>query len=170
MKNSLVEKPEGLKKEQKWLRANGITDGYPIGLSTVWDWAKKGKLTPIKVSPRVTVFSAKEVENLFKYDSRKFEEVQRGTKKVRRRRKVRTSKRQAPKSIKKSEQTDSEMSEMIADYTKKHVKPLVEFEEYDYDKKPKRRRRKKLPPAKEGVMGTKRKIIKELSDKRNANV
>jgi len=171
MKNSLVGKPEGLNKGREWLRVKDIIDMYPIGKSTVWDWAEKEKLTPIKVSPRVTVFSAKEVENLFKYDSRKFEEVKVGGKKIRRRHKVKTFKSQAPKTIKKSEQTDREM---IEDYIKKHVKPNVEFEEYDYDKIPQRRRRKKLPPAKEGVMGTQRDIRTEMKNKmknkRNTNV
>jgi len=51
--------------EQKWIRAKEISNQFPIGLSTVWDWAKKGKLTPIKVSTRVTVFDIQEVQNLF---------------------------------------------------------------------------------------------------------
>lgn len=148
--NSLVQKPEGLKREQKWLRKSDIVEQYPIKSSTVWDWAKKGKLTPIKVSPRVTVFSAKEVEDLFKYDSRKFEEIKVGTKKVRRRKKKRDVEGYKPKKRKKAQVSDNKM---IADYIEKNGKLKVEFE--DYIHKP--RRRKKLPPAKEGIIGANRK-------------
>ena len=153
MKNSLVQKSEGLQREQEWLRANDIADGYPIGLSTVWDWAKKGKLTPIKVSARVTVFSAKEVKNLFKYSITKFEEVTVGTKKIRRRKKSKVSKGYIPKTKKRAEVADSKR---VADYIKENSKPEIEFEDYTS----KRKRRKKLPPAKEGIMGANRKSTK----------
>lgn len=36
-----------------------------IGLSTVWLYAKEGKLTPKKLSARVTVFSIEEIDSLF---------------------------------------------------------------------------------------------------------
>lgn len=48
------------------LRAKEIASNYSVGLSTVWLYAKQNKLTPIKVSPRVTVFNFKEVDNFFK--------------------------------------------------------------------------------------------------------
>lgn len=48
------------------LRAKQITSYYPVGLSTVWLYAKQGKLTAIKVSRGVTVFDTKEVIELFK--------------------------------------------------------------------------------------------------------
>ena len=35
-----------------------------IGLSTVWLYAKQGKLTARKISARVTVFSKEEIDNL----------------------------------------------------------------------------------------------------------
>ena len=47
------------------LRAKQLADEFGIGLSTVWLYAKEGKLTPIKVSSRVTVFDTKEVLKLF---------------------------------------------------------------------------------------------------------
>jgi len=49
----------------KRLRAKRIASEFGIGLSTVWLYAKEGKLTPIHVSPRVTVFDAQEVLALF---------------------------------------------------------------------------------------------------------
>lgn len=47
------------------LRAKQITSYYPVGLSTVWLYAKQGKLTAIKVSRGVTVFDTKEVIEFF---------------------------------------------------------------------------------------------------------
>lgn len=49
----------------KKLRAKQVAEEFGIGLSTVWLYAKEGKLTPIKVSSRVTVFDSQEVMNLF---------------------------------------------------------------------------------------------------------
>jgi len=47
------------------LRAKQVAKKYGIGLSTVWYLAKEGKITPKKVTPRVTVFSVKELDKLF---------------------------------------------------------------------------------------------------------
>ena len=49
----------------KKLRAKRLAEEFGIGLSTVWLYAKEGKLTPIKVSSRVTVFDTQEVLDLF---------------------------------------------------------------------------------------------------------
>lgn len=49
---------------KKYLRANEVKDYLGIGLSTVWHFAKIGKLTPKKISKRVTLFSIDEVEKL----------------------------------------------------------------------------------------------------------
>lgn len=49
----------------KKLRAKQVANEFGIGLSTVWLYAKEGKLTPIKVSNRVTVFDTDEVLKLF---------------------------------------------------------------------------------------------------------
>lgn len=49
----------------KKLRAKQIADEFGIGLSTVWLYAKEGKLTPTKVSKRVTVFDTAEILKLF---------------------------------------------------------------------------------------------------------
>jgi len=49
----------------KKLRAKQIAEEFGVGLSTVWLYSKQGKLTPINVSSRVTVFDTQEVLNLF---------------------------------------------------------------------------------------------------------
>ena len=51
-------------KERKVLRAKETAHYLQIGLSTVWLYAKQGKLTPIKISDRVTVFDIDELDNL----------------------------------------------------------------------------------------------------------
>lgn len=52
-------------KLPKKLRATQVASEFGIALSTVWLYAKQGKLTPIKVSSRVTVFDTEEVLALF---------------------------------------------------------------------------------------------------------
>jgi len=49
---------------RKYLRAKEVAEYLGIGLSTVWLYAKEGKLTPKKISARVTVFSIDEIEKL----------------------------------------------------------------------------------------------------------
>jgi predicted DNA-binding transcriptional regulator AlpA len=49
----------------KKLRAKQVAEEFGIGLSTVWLFSKQKKLTPIKVSSRVTVFDTAEVLALF---------------------------------------------------------------------------------------------------------
>ena len=49
---------------KKYLRAKEVAIYTGIGLSTVWHYAKIGKLTPKKLSERVTVFSIDEVNAL----------------------------------------------------------------------------------------------------------
>ena len=65
---------ESLKKERKkakrlankklYYRATEISSCFGIGLSTVWLYAKQGKLTPKKISEKVTVFSIDEIEKI----------------------------------------------------------------------------------------------------------
>ncbi len=50
--------------EKKFYRAKEIVELYGIGLSTVYYYCKIGKLHPQKLSPKVTVYSAKDVDNL----------------------------------------------------------------------------------------------------------
>lgn len=49
--------------KQKY-RAKEVAEYLGIALSTVWLFSKQGKLTPIRVSPRVTVFDIEEIEAL----------------------------------------------------------------------------------------------------------
>ena len=49
----------------KKLRAKQIAQMYGIGLSTVWLYSKRGRITPIKISSYITVFDAKEVDEVF---------------------------------------------------------------------------------------------------------
>lgn len=52
-------------KEKKLIRAYEIVKEFPIGLSTIWLWAKQGTITSIKVSKGITVFKREEIEKLF---------------------------------------------------------------------------------------------------------
>lgn len=47
---------------KKFMRAKKLAEHLGIGLSTVWLYAKQGKIKPIKVSDRVTVFNVADVE------------------------------------------------------------------------------------------------------------
>jgi predicted DNA-binding transcriptional regulator AlpA len=49
---------------KKYYRAPEAAEFLAIGLSTVWLYAKQGKLTPKKLSPRVTVFDIDDLNNL----------------------------------------------------------------------------------------------------------
>ena len=53
---------------KKYLRAKEVSEYLGIALSTVWAYAKEGRLTPKKLSPRVTVFSIEEIDNLLNMD------------------------------------------------------------------------------------------------------
>lgn len=53
---------------KKYLRAKEVAEYLGIGLSTVWCYAKEGRLIPKKISPRVTVFSVDEIDNLLNMD------------------------------------------------------------------------------------------------------
>lgn len=49
----------------KKLRAKQVSKYLNIGVSTVWLYVKQGKLRPIKLSERVTVFSLNEINKAF---------------------------------------------------------------------------------------------------------
>jgi len=58
---------EKQKKEdqiKKYYRAKEVSDLLGIGLSTVWMYSKQGRLTPKKLSEKVTVFDIEEVRQL----------------------------------------------------------------------------------------------------------
>lgn len=56
-------------QEKKYYRANELKDLLSCGLSTIWYWSKQGKITPIKLSERITVFSIDEVNKVFNLNS-----------------------------------------------------------------------------------------------------
>ena len=49
-------------KIAKFMRAKQLAEHLGIGLSTVWLYAKQGKITANKISERVTLFDVVEVE------------------------------------------------------------------------------------------------------------
>ncbi len=49
---------------KKYLRAKEVAQYLGVGLSTVWHYAKMGKLTAKRISQRVTVFDIDEVNKL----------------------------------------------------------------------------------------------------------
>lgn len=50
--------------KQKYLRAKEMAKYLNVGLSTIWLYAKQGKLHPKKLSAKVTLFSVGEAEKL----------------------------------------------------------------------------------------------------------
>ena len=46
----------------KFMRVKQIAEHFSIGKSTVWLYAKQGKITPKKISDKVTLFEVVEVE------------------------------------------------------------------------------------------------------------
>lgn len=47
---------------KKFMRAKELAKHLSIGLSSVWLYSKQGKITPLKLSERVTVFNVADVE------------------------------------------------------------------------------------------------------------
>ena len=45
------------------MRAKEVAEYIGIGLSTVWLYAKQGKLNPIRLSNRVTIFKKSELDS-----------------------------------------------------------------------------------------------------------
>lgn len=52
-------------KNKKFYRAKELAKLLGIGLSTVWLYAKNKRITPIKISDKVTVFSIDEINKVF---------------------------------------------------------------------------------------------------------
>lgn len=48
-----------------YMRLNEVLSLVPVSASTVWRWARTGKLTAIKIGPRITVFSRAQVMDVF---------------------------------------------------------------------------------------------------------
>jgi len=53
-------------KQKTRLRVKDIEEMYPVAKSTIWYFVKKKYITATKISPRVTIFCAKEIEEFFK--------------------------------------------------------------------------------------------------------
>ena len=56
-------------QKKKNYRAKELATYLGVGLSTIWLNANQGKITPIKLSSRVTVFSIDEVNKVFNLNS-----------------------------------------------------------------------------------------------------
>jgi len=54
---------------KKNYRAKELAKYLGVGLSTIWLFSKQGKITPIKISERVTVFNIDEVNKVFNLNS-----------------------------------------------------------------------------------------------------
>jgi len=126
-------KPKCLVQEQEWIRAKEIVKLYGIGLSTVWNWASKGKLHPVKVSPRVTVFSIAELKELFTYGDKNLQKVE-PQQKQKKKRKIKKNiftpvkhRKIAVKKIQKK--SDKEMINEYYSRKNNNTKPYFEDEE-----------------------------------------
>ncbi len=51
------------------LRPKKVAKYLGVALSTVWLYAKQGKITPIKLSDRVTIFRKEDLDNFIKSQS-----------------------------------------------------------------------------------------------------
>ena len=152
----------GIKNE--WLRAKEIVKEYGIGLSTIYYWRDKGLIKVWKkVSPRVTVYSRRELDRLF----RPIEEAQ----PVKNIKKTKILLSEQKKRLNKSVKSDEEF---VAEYLKKQEakklqeKSLLEEESWDdisEDKKPRRRKKRtsKNADIKENVFVKNKVLIKKTT-------
>ncbi|SFV58288.1 hypothetical protein MNB_SM-7-1323 [hydrothermal vent metagenome] len=53
-----------MENQKRYLRAREVAEYLGIALSTVWLYAKQGKLKAKKLSERVTVFDKEEIDKL----------------------------------------------------------------------------------------------------------
>ena len=51
--------------EKRYYRAKELAKYLGVSVTTVWNYAKEGKLTPKKLSSQATVFDIKKVDKLF---------------------------------------------------------------------------------------------------------
>ena len=51
--------------EKRYYRAKELAVYLGVSITTVWNYAKEGKLTPKKLSSQATVFDVKELDKLF---------------------------------------------------------------------------------------------------------
>ena len=55
---------ESVQKEISYMRMSDIKKLIPVSSGTLYNWVKKGMLTPIKITEGCTVYDRKEVEQL----------------------------------------------------------------------------------------------------------
>lgn len=51
--------------QPRMLRAKGIAQMFDVGITTVWEYAKKGYLTPNRITPGLTLFDVGEAKAFF---------------------------------------------------------------------------------------------------------
>ncbi len=51
--------------EKRYYRAKEVAVYLGVSITTIWNYAKEGKLTAKKLSTQATVFDIKEIEKLF---------------------------------------------------------------------------------------------------------
>jgi len=54
--------------EKRYYRAKEVAKYLGVSITTIWNYAKDGRLTPKKLSEHATVFDIKEIEKLFNSD------------------------------------------------------------------------------------------------------
>ncbi|MCX6072726.1 MAG: helix-turn-helix domain-containing protein [Campylobacterales bacterium] len=47
---------------EEFKRVDGVSDYLKVSPATVWLYSKQGKITPIKLSPRVTVWAKSDLD------------------------------------------------------------------------------------------------------------
>lgn len=157
----LVSKPNSLQEQQEWLRAKEVIKIFPCAESTLFYWRDKGILKNWKkVSPRITVYSRKELEELFnptpeipKKKRKKKKSSTNSKPIIRRQKSCHTDKAIAIPIIKQSKEADDKM---IATYVSKNKK----LNDERTRSKPIRKKHKKPLTAKEGIIGIHKKAHK----------
>ena len=60
----MIPNPRSATEKQQGYRAHRTAEILDISVATVWRWARDGRLTPVKIGPRTTVFIESEVQAL----------------------------------------------------------------------------------------------------------
>jgi len=71
LEKEIYELNDAKKNVKTRLRIKDIAEIYSISESTAYEWVKKGNLTPIKVTPRITLYQVKEIEEFLIESGRK---------------------------------------------------------------------------------------------------
>lgn len=147
-----VPKPKVLQAPKEWLRAKEVVDNFPIGLSTLYYWRDNGTIKQWKnVSKRVTVYSLAELQALFSPNTGSAKDST-TTEKVKRKKKKPLDAPQPIPTMVNKKSNDN----LTANFASKR-------KEAELERAYSRPMRKKLPPAKEGILGASR---REASNKK----